>query len=246
MPLATLLLGALAAPLIQGLPQHQQQGSGTQEITLYTPTYSIANPFFFTHTHTHSHSHPGQQQHNNGTHQFKCKFLGPQCGRLPPGAPKNESISVKVYCVAHHVRVPGDDHKGFKYELRPKMMSPCPWGSECHLERPATKHHHHHHHHHQIPHPRTVPTTNTSSTPADVAVVPDTDIWMWIEDGIHGIPGLRTAASSWVGGLDGFMKKVDGTDEDDARVVTIPGFLHDRGIQPARLPLFNLTCVEKH
>jgi hypothetical protein len=69
---------------------------------------------------------------------------------------------------------------------------------------------------------------------------------MWLEDENHNIPrGPHPTSGSWTEGLEGFMKKIPGTENDNPSVVTMPAHVLDRQRRVLWWPVFNLTCVEE-
>ncbi|TGJ82880.1 hypothetical protein E0Z10_g5876 [Xylaria hypoxylon] len=106
----TFILSALAAPLINARPPFETRSPSTNEVELYAPTYIMDTPASW-------------QIKKQSSISIQCKDPGPACMGFPPGAPKNETIWVRVVCVAKG--------KGSKKKLHPGVMNPCPSESRC-------------------------------------------------------------------------------------------------------------------
>ncbi|KAI1429124.1 hypothetical protein F5Y12DRAFT_798447 [Xylaria sp. FL1777] len=115
MRLTSFILSALTATLTTGAPQpriqaapgaqHTAIGIGPRATDLHAPTYILDTPT------------PGG---NHSKIELQCTKMGPQCMDFPPGAPANQTFSVRVYCANNNLS-----------GLRPVIMNPCPQGSKC-------------------------------------------------------------------------------------------------------------------
>ncbi|KAI0423903.1 hypothetical protein F5Y09DRAFT_354328 [Xylaria sp. FL1042] len=128
MHFTTIVLPALGASFATATPHHtgthddnishkSRSTASIGETELYAPTYRVAGLFW-----------PMGAGQNPSTLELKCRTIGAQCLDFPPGAPANESISVRVYCKVV---------KLIPIEVRPTFMYPCPLGSRCTLEYSA-------------------------------------------------------------------------------------------------------------
>ncbi|RWA14772.1 hypothetical protein EKO27_g376 [Xylaria grammica] len=161
------ILSALAVPLAIARPALAQPSSNAQGIELYAPTYIMDTSAYW-------------PEGGSPSTEIKCKEAGPSCVNFPPGAAPNETVSVRVFCVAQ-------GHKK-KIKLRPKLMSPCPEGSQCAVMSKRRTHH------------------SLEDRSADT--------WLWLEDADGDVAGLSGEdVSSWIN-LDGLLREVDGGADD--------------------------------
>ncbi|GAW18534.1 hypothetical protein ANO14919_080100 [Xylariales sp. No.14919] len=188
------ILSALAVPLATARPALTQPSPTSQEIELYAPTYIIDTSAYWS-------------EGGSPSTEIKCTEAGPSCVNFPPGAAPNETVSVRVFCVAR-------GHKK-KRRLRPKLMSPCPEGSQCAVMSKRRTHH--------------------------SLEDPSADTWLWLENADGDVAGLSGEdVSSWIN-LDGLLREVNGgADDIDDEVppdVDVPGSTPDiSGRKKKQLP----------